>query len=185
MSLILLVMSWFCVEAKAVDIFWLRIHTEHSYKDATGQCKGVKPGGELYFASERDGDKLNRVVLSNFPNVWPYTYIYKSIELPKEQLSQVKLYRDKEGRFWLKELPLTERQLRWVLYYTTEHYSYCPLPQLLKTLEPAPITFGFETEGIDEGILRSYSQKENFHGTRSDGLAYEATLRLVQGQYER
>lgn len=170
--------------SQATDVLWIQMNVNHSYKDLSTSCKSVKPGGDLIFAAEHENGRLTRVVLNNFPYVWPYTYIYKSIELTKDQVSQVELFKDKKDRYWVKKFPLPGHVLRWILYWATAHFSFCALPQPLWTISPSPVTYDFETEGIEEGILISYSQKLAFMGQRSDGEAYEATMQLVQREYK-
>lgn len=165
------------------DVLWLRFNINHTYKDLSTSCASVKPGGEVLLAAEHEDGKLGQVVLSNTPNLWPYSYIYKNLKLPSDLIARIELFKDSKGRYWIKKLPLEGYVLRWILYWGTERYSYCPLPQPLWTISPAPVTYEFETGGIEEGILISYSQKISFLGQRSDGEKYEATMQLVQREY--
>ncbi len=170
--------------SQAADVLWLHMNVNHTYRDLSTLCESVRPGGDLYFAAEHEDGKVSRVAFSNFPNVWPYTSIHKSVELTKDQISQIELSKDSKGRYWVKKLPLQGYTLRWILFWATERYSYCPLPQALTTISPSPVAYNFEMEGIEEGVLISYSQKFSFMGQRSDGEVYEATMQLVQKEYE-
>jgi len=169
-----------CISARASEILWLKMNENHRYKDLVTDCKSVRPGGDFYFAAEHENGKAIRVVLSNFPNTFPYTHIYKSIELSPQEVAGVELYKDAKDRYWIKKLPLYSPALRWILYWGAERYSFCPLPQLLQTISPSFHSFEFETEGIDEGVLVSYSDKASFVGLRSDGQSYQSDLSLVQ-----
>ncbi len=172
------------VRVDAADIFWLKMKFNHTYKDLTTSCKSIKHGEELLLAAEHENGRLTRVIMSNFPYTSTYMAIYKSIELTSEQMGQIELFKDARGHYWVKKFPLPGYVLRWILVWATERSSFCPLPQPLWTISPAPATYDFEMEGVQEGIFTSYSQKLAFKGQRSDGESYEATLQFVQREYK-
>jgi hypothetical protein len=170
--------------ARAVDITWVKMDINFAYQDLSKSCYPQKSADELYLATEHEGDKISRIVISNYIYVWPYKYIYKSIELNREEIADSKLYRDAKDRYWIKNLKLNENSLKWILYWIPQKYGYCTPSQPLKTLSAAPVLYEFETEGIDEGILISYSKYFSFSGQREDGQNYTAKLRLVQKEFK-
>lgn len=123
-TLLVLIALSLATTSRAADVFWLQMHVNHTYKDLSTSCKSIKPGEELLFAAEHEEGKLSRVVLSNVPYVWPFTYIYKSIVLTKEQIDQIELFKDAKGRYWVKKFPLPGHVLRWILYWATARSSF-------------------------------------------------------------
>lgn len=170
--------------ASATDILWIHLNLNHSYHDVSTACSSVRPGGDLYFAAEHESGKFTRVVLSNYPYEWPFTFIYKKLELTAHEMSRIELFKDSKDRYWLKKMPLDGRVLRWILYWASERNSLCPLPQPLQTIVPATVDFEFETDDINAGIALSYSQTISVSGIRSDGQTYDAKMGFVQREYE-
>jgi len=176
------ILSW---EGQATtEVLWIRVNVNHSYRDLSVDCSAIQPGGEVFFAAEHDSGQLRRVVFNNFPYTDPYISIHKSILLTPQEVAGIRLHRDPKGRLWLKELPLTERLVKWVLYYGSHTYSYCSLPQWPRTMVPTFVPYQFDTEGVDAGILISDSQKVTFAGIRDDGAPFQATMRLTQRQFK-
>lgn len=166
--------------ALATEVLWIRMEVDHSYTDVTKSCSARKPRSEFFFAAEHIDGKITRVVLNNYPYVFPYKYIYKNIELTAKEIEKIELYRDPKGRFWLKRFTVPEHVLRWILYWPNEKAIHCSLPQLLSSVSPSMVDYEFETEDLAEGLLISYSQKAMLRGTRSDGKSFEGRLGLVQ-----
>ncbi len=179
-----IVVGFLCwaLSGQASELVRLTMSLDLSYEDSSLSCKTIRPGPELQVVAERSGDVLAKVVFSNYPRIWPFTHIYKEFALTSSEARQVELHRDPEGRYWIKRLLLSESQWSWILYTITRRATSCVLPQPLLTLSPSPDSLSFEMDGVDSGILLSYSQKLGMRGTLKDGKAYEATSRLIQKQ---
>ena len=179
---LLLFMALVSAGLDAAEFMTLQMHAFQRYRDADGYCESMRHDGEFILSAEIAGGKPTKVIISNFPYIWPYTYIYRSLRLLP---SALELTQDQEGRYWVKRLALIEPQLAWLIFWPSERFSSCRVPQGIVSSAPAPILFVFDTEDIDDGIHMSYSQRVDLAGHRNDGLKYETKLRLMQTLYRR
>jgi len=183
--LLTLAVAWFIPTSSwGADIFWLKLKMVHWYKDLGTDCKGFSSGGDLVLSAEHENGVVKRVLLANHPYTWVYKAIYKSIDLSPRELASIKLFTDKKGRFWLKEVMWEPRTLMWAMQRGAEFDRVCQLPQTLQTISPGPVTLVFETEGLEDGIWVSDSPKHSYSGTRADGQAYQATMQIIQREYK-
>ena len=181
-KVILLALFW-GTSVFGAEIRWIRLGLMEVYEDESVLCKASKPGEAIYFASEIENGKLARVVLSNYPKVWPYEPIYRSLDLLPQELGNIRLHRDSKGKYWLKEFPMTERMLKWMLYVGTQRSPFCIVPQPLLSIGPVPARYEFETDGIDQGIDTSYSQRLDLTGKRADGGAFRVSVHWIQKDF--
>ena len=166
------------------DILWLRLDARYTYKDPSVSCSTLNPGVDFFFSAEVENDQIQRAFVHNFPNVWPYMDIYKNTAFLPEELKKISLYTDSKGRLWLKKVTLSERLLKWILYYPTRRDMFCELPEQISIIVPDSASYEFETEGIEEGVLISYSQRLPFKGKTASSHAFETKVQLVQRDFK-
>lgn len=112
-----------------------------------------------------------------------FCYSIFSLLLTQEELSQIELFSDSQGSYWVKKLPLNDRLLKWMLFMASHGLpQICALLQKLQTISPAPITFEFEPEDLEEFQI-GHSRKISFSGRLMDGDAYRAKMQLVQRKF--
>lgn len=169
-----------------VELLWRRLDTQYTYKDVNTQCSTKTSvgnshiPGEAYLALELEDDKVIGGRISNHPNIWPFQWIYKAIDLEPREVSSFEIVRDKKKQAWVKKFMLTERLAKWLIHFPTTDHFWCPIPFLPRTLSPSSQQTTFETEGIDIGVEVSYSDWMKVNGERPDGVSFEETIRFVQ-----
>lgn len=166
------------------EIMWVTFEVNRSYKDADVNCFGTSAQGKLLFSAELEDGVIKSAQLQNKPNVWPYSYTYRALELSTEELRSVSLYQDKRGEWWVTRLALSEPSFRWALYESAKVYSFCKAPQPLETVSPKGFTFEFETEGLKEGIWISESNGTDVAGKRKDGRPYTGSIQITQKEFD-
>jgi len=171
------------ISSQGADLFWLNLRMKHKYKDAVTDCRGYSHGGDLFLSAEHENGVLSRVAIANHPYTWPYKAIYRSIELSPQELASTKLYRDKKGRYWLKESSWEQRTLMWAMKWGAEFNGHCKLPQSLQSISPSQVNLVFEVDGLEDGIWISDSPSHRYSGTRADGLSFQADMQIIQREY--
>lgn len=172
--------------ASDIELVWRRIDTQYIYKDADKQCTTKTSvgnshiAGEAYLALEVEGGKVSGARFSNYPNIFPYKWIYKAIDLEPNEIASIELVLDKNKQIWVKSFTLTERLAKWLVYFPSQRHYWCEIPFTPKNISPKTQTLVFETEGIEQGIEVSYGDWIKLEGERPDGVHFEETIRLVQ-----
>lgn len=164
----------------ATDVAWILFQVNHTYNDSTINCESARRGNTLYFATEIEEGKPTRAAFNS--NLQPRGKD-DTLTLTQEELSQIDLFSDSQGRYWVKKLPLNDRLLKWMLFMASHGLpKICVLPQRLQTISPAPITFEFEPEDLEEFQI-GHSRKISFSGVLLDGDAYRVKMQLVQREF--
>lgn len=182
--LILSVLSGF---ANANEIRWLRLKVNLEYKDPTTVCTNFNnqhiPVEEGFFliALELDQGRIVRAQLNNFPKRDPFSLaIYENLRFEEAELSAIELFKDANGKFWLKTLNLPPRIVQWVLSASTKLAILCKVPQRISLVEPGFNSYSFDTEGLGGEVLFSRSNWIELKGKRLDGKPFEAKLQVVE-----
>jgi len=162
---------------------WVKFQVNRVYKDPDKNCFGTSAQGQLLFSAELENGIAKAAQLQNFPQVFPYTAIYKSMALSPDEIKSIKLYRDTRGEWWVTQLYLSEPSFRWALFESASRYAFCAAPQPLETVTPSGFTFEFETEGVKEGIWIAESNKTVVAGIRKDGRPYTGSVQLIQKEF--
>lgn len=170
----------FCAQT---EIMWVKFQVNRIYKDADKNCFGTTAQGQLLFSAELVDGVVIAAQLQNFPQVFPYTPIYRALALSVDEIKSIKLYQDTRGEWWVTQLELSEPSFRWALFESAYRYSFCATPQPLDTVTPKGFTFEFETEGLKEGIWISESNKTSVSGSRKDGQKYSGSIQLTQKEF--
>lgn len=173
--------SGFCSETA---IMWTKLQVNRTYRDADVNCFGVTGEGQLLISAEIKDGRVVAAQLQNYPNVFPYTAIYAFRPLSDSETQSLKLFKDKRGTWWLTRLELSESTFRWALYESAKRYAFCHAPQPLETVTPKGFVFEFETEGLEEGIWLSESNRTDVSGTRKDGGAYKGSIQITQREFK-
>lgn len=165
------------------ESFKLLFQVNRVYRDKDVHCFGSTGRGQLLVSGEIAEEKVISAKLENFDFVEPYKPIYRSMDLAEGEVGTIELYRDAKSRPWVTQIEFAEPTLRWIAYESAARYSFCPLPQMLKTLSPAPLRFHFESEGVEIGIWISESERVNIEGARHDGNPFSGSLQFTQRRW--
>lgn len=171
------------VYAAETEVMWVKFQVNRTYNDAAVSCTGLSAKGQLLFSAEVENGVVKKAKLHNFPMVFPYKAIYRALPLSQDEVKSVRLFQDSRGFRWVAALTLSESTLRWAIYESALRYAHCATPQTIATVTPNGVTLEFETEGLEEGIWVSESNKVLFSGTRKDGLSFSGSLQLTQKEY--
>jgi len=145
------------------------------YHDGKFACSNDFFYGEVFFSADFVNGTMTRAALGPWQSGYDPSL---NTALTPEEMRGITLYRDAKGRLWLKKLTLSPRLFGWLLVNLDGELKGCPLTGLATSSVVQP-TFEFETSGIDEGVLLSYSSSEtHFSGQTSDHAAY-----TVEGFY--
>ncbi|MBI4405178.1 MAG: hypothetical protein HY537_13535 [Deltaproteobacteria bacterium] len=168
-----------CSLASAAEIVWLRLASEFLYEDISVHCKADSFLNETFFSAEVENGVVVKAALSKASYATPSG----NIVFNEQEVKTVELYKDSFGRYWLKNLSLTGRLATWSL----SHFSIysCQIPKPLKsTIEPDPIVFTFDTQGLGEDKIVSESNRTSFNGLREDKRPYHAEIVFTQKLYK-
>lgn len=170
-----LVACLLCQSALATSITWLELRTSFSYRDLKQSCNNSALGNKLYFAAEIDeSGAILEAVLKRHNDI----YSGKPYAFSEEERKAIVLYKDRYGTYWLKNLPLLEKAVVWVLNNMGD--SFCSPTKPVTTAGPAPAGFFFDTESLGEELMLSVSNEVSLKGTLNDKTSYEAEITLTE-----
>ena len=180
---ILLLMANLPAFGDGAELFKVKFQVNRVYRDKDRYCFGNTAKGQAFVSGVIQNGKVVSAKLENFEPKEPYLPIYRSRALNADEVKSVELYRDKKGRIWMTGVEFSEGTLKWIAYESAARYSFCPVPQPIHALNPAPIHFSFETEGLEIGIWLSESNLVTIVGTRQDGNVFSGSLQFTQKLY--
>ncbi len=131
-----------------------------------------------FIGLEFSGTAITRAFLSEDPSsegVPPAT-----IDFDPDELGKLQLVQDPQGRYWVQQFYLKQREIEWLLSHT------CELPALgfgVNTVGGGKMVFTFDTQGLGQYYSQSAPVCENFLGTYNSGQPYTASLSFVQENY--
>ncbi len=162
--------------AQASEIVWLELSGHLKYEDFSVSCYADYAWTQSFFSAETNDGRVVAARLKAWKSPAASTIAFTS-----EEAADIETYRDKTGRLWIREVRLSPRLFYWIVRNLDGHGgSSCRPPVPLVALDPSPVRLEFETDGIDDGIRRSYSNGVFFSGKRYDGHPYRGYLRLMQ-----
>lgn len=187
MKTLLLVLVFFSVQSfGAVEVVWRMFETNYFYEDSTKKCDtkfntgNTHLPGESYIALEVVNGVVKGGRISNRPNIEPYTWIYKSIDLTQAELDSIEIVRSPNRKLWIKKMTLDSSKFKWLLHYSGKDHYWCSITSVPRALNFSSKTIPFETEGIEQGIETSYSDWMKFEGETGTGDAFKIEFRVVQ-----
>jgi len=174
---ILLLATLFCATAHTAEERWVRLLPQLRYFDLSVACTSSLYPSSAYLSVTLDGGKPVQALLRARNLGDPKA---PSIALEPDEVAAITAIEDKEGRFWVTRLPLTQRLITWLLWYIPSDAMGCRPPHPLKSVDPMTknVEFGPVAEG---GPAPKYlSTTRRFSGRNDKGDAYSATLWLEQ-----
>lgn len=175
MKKLFFVLGLFCVQVMATDLTWVQLSADYMYQDISISCSGSTMFNHIYFVAEIENGKAVQAALKGDPNaVFPKS----SIEFTESELGGIEFYKDYFGRFWLKELALTERMVAWAIYELGDYL--CRPSRPVKSVTPALHRLYFDTKGLGLEVMTAFANPIEFSGVLDNDKAYEAEIEFMQ-----
>ena len=173
-------LAWLCFfswSTQATEIVWVKMGAAFQLNAPGQACRTVNSGDLFYLSAELEPGGIAAMRFQNAIEVWPLKNIYKWITFTPAEQSDLKVFRDSKGRFWIDEIVLSERLLKWILRFPSERET-CRLPEAVTQVMPTK--YQFDLSGVEEGVLYNRSNAVNLKGVMESGSKFDLDLSLTQ-----
>ncbi len=167
--------SIFFLNSYASEKTFITLGGQFRYKDKSFSCETSSLFNKVYFLAEIENDRPIKASLNKYAN---YSSPSTTLYFNEEELEGVIFYKDFFGKYWLKEIKLSERLAIWTLHNLGDFL--CSIPQKIKALNQPFLIFFFDTENLGLEIVVSRSNEEEFKGTLVNDNNFEASLVLEE-----